>query len=69
MSDVVVVKCRGGAALWAAAAMAVSPGCVFYGRYAIHEYWLVFSLMLGAWGAQGANDPGVRGGAVVTLEM
>jgi uncharacterized protein (TIGR03663 family) len=42
-----------GAALWAAAAMAISPGCVFYGRYAIHEYWLVFSLMLGAWGLAG----------------
>ena len=41
------------AALWAAAAMAVSPGCVFYGRYAIHEYWLVFSLMLCAWGCAG----------------
>ena len=41
------------AALWAAAAMAVSPGCIFYGRYAIHEYWLVFSLMLCAWGLAG----------------
>ncbi|MGA3172671.1 MAG: flippase activity-associated protein Agl23 [Chthoniobacteraceae bacterium] len=41
------------AALWAAAAMAVSPGCVFYGRYAIHEYWLVFALMLCAWGLAG----------------
>ena len=42
-----------GAALWAAAAMAVSPGCVFYGRYAIHEYWLVLALMLCAWGLAG----------------
>jgi uncharacterized protein (TIGR03663 family) len=41
------------AALWAAAAMAVSPGCIFYGRYAIHEYWLVLSLMLVAWGLAG----------------
>ncbi|HEX4086189.1 MAG TPA: glycosyltransferase family 39 protein, partial [Chthoniobacteraceae bacterium] len=41
------------AALWAAAAMAVSPGCVFYGRYAIHEYWLVLSLMAIAWGMAG----------------
>src|SRR3954469_21492186 len=24
---------------WAAAAMAVSPGFVFYGRYSIHEVW------------------------------
>ncbi len=31
---------------WGAAAMAVSPGFVFYGRYAIHETWLVFFLML-----------------------
>ncbi len=48
------------AALWAAAAMAVSPGCVFYGRYAIHEYWLVFSLMLGAWGFAGLWKYGER---------
>src|SRR6059058_3862538 len=39
----------------AALAMAVSPGFVFYGRYAIHEVWLVlFSMMfilglLGLW--------------------
>ncbi len=31
---------------WAALAMAVSPGFIFYGRYAIHETWLVFFLML-----------------------
>jgi uncharacterized protein (TIGR03663 family) len=31
---------------WGAFAMAVSPGFVFYGRYAIHETWLVFFLML-----------------------
>jgi uncharacterized protein (TIGR03663 family) len=49
-----------GAALWAAAAMAISPGCVFYGRYAIHEYWLVFSLMLGAWGLAGLWQSGER---------
>ena len=39
----------------AALAMAVSPGLVFYGRYAIHEVWLqIFSMMfilgiLGLW--------------------
>src|SRR5437773_3771846 len=39
----------------AALAMAISPGCVFYGRYAIHEVWLqLFSTMfilglLGLW--------------------
>ncbi|MEQ1859945.1 MAG: flippase activity-associated protein Agl23 [Chthoniobacteraceae bacterium] len=34
------------ASRWAALAMAVSPGFVFYGRYAIHETWLVLFLML-----------------------
>ena len=33
-------------ARWAALAMAVSPGFVFYGRYSIHEVWLVFFSML-----------------------
>src|SRR5690242_8326711 len=33
-------------ARWAALAMAVSPGFVFYGRYSIHEIWLVFFSML-----------------------
>lgn len=66
------------AARWAAAAMAVSPGCVFYGRYAIHEYWLVFSLMLCAWGLAGLWQSGERNylfalwvgvtGAVLTKE-
>ena len=49
-----------GAARWAAAAMAVSPGCVFYARYAIHECWLVFSLMLCAWGLAGLWEVGKR---------
>ena len=30
----------------AALAMAVSPGFVFYGRYAIHEVWLQFFSMM-----------------------
>ncbi len=40
---------------WAALAMAVSPGFVFYGRYSIHEVWLlIFSMLfilglLGLW--------------------
>ncbi len=34
----------------AALAMAVSPGMVFYGRYAIHEPALLFFLMLTVWG-------------------
>jgi len=49
-----------GAALWAAAAMAVSPACIFYGRYAIHEYWLVLSLMACAWGLAGLWQSGER---------
>ena len=48
------------AALWAAGAMAISPGGVFYARYAIHEYWLVFALMLMAWGLAGLWYEGKR---------
>jgi uncharacterized protein (TIGR03663 family) len=39
-----------GACALAALAMAVSPGAVFYSRYAIHETAFVFFLMLAAWG-------------------
>ena len=38
---------------WAALAMAVSPGFVFYGRYSIHEVWLVFFSMLFVYGLLG----------------
>jgi uncharacterized protein (TIGR03663 family) len=48
------------AALWAAAAMALSPGSVFYARYAIHEDWLVFALMLLAWGLMGIWQSGEK---------
>ncbi len=34
----------------AALAFAISPGMVFYSRYAIHEAWLVFAMVLGVWG-------------------
>src|SRR5581483_1672846 len=37
----------------AALAMAVSPGAVFYGRYAIHESELVLFLILAAWAIAG----------------
>jgi uncharacterized protein (TIGR03663 family) len=37
----------------AALAMAISPGMVFYGRYAIHETWMLFFLLLIAWGLPG----------------
>ena len=36
---------------WAALAFAVSPACVFYGRYSIHEPWFVLFCMLFVWGA------------------
>lgn len=39
------------AARWAALAFAVSPACVFYGRYSIHEPWFVLFGMLFVWGA------------------
>lgn len=38
------------AVLWAAAAMAVSPAYVFFGRYSIHESGMVFFLMATVWG-------------------
>ncbi len=44
----------------AALAMAVSPGMVFYGRYAIHESWLLFFLLLTAWGFAGLWQFGER---------
>ena len=44
----------------AAVCMAVSPGFVFYGRYAIHESWFVFFLMLTAWGLAGLCHFGTR---------
>ena len=37
----------------AALAMAISPAMVFYGRYAIHESWLLFFLLLTTWGGAG----------------
>lgn len=37
----------------AAVAMAVSPGMIFYSRYAIHETWLPFFTLLAVYGAFG----------------
>lgn len=54
-----------GPARLAALALAVSPAAVFYGRYAIHESWLVLSLMatmlgfLGLWRDGGRRDLGI----------
>lgn len=42
----------------AALAMAVSPGFVFYGRYAIHETWLVLALMVMVAGLAGVWTSG-----------
>ena len=46
---------------WAAMAMAVSPGFVFYGRYSIHEVWMLFSSMLMVLGLLGLWRIGTRG--------
>ncbi len=46
---------------WAALAMAVSPGFVFYGRYSIHEVWLLLFSMLFILGLLGLWKFGTRG--------
>lgn len=45
----------------AALALAVSPGMIFYHRYAIHESWMMFFLLLLFWGALGLWQFGSRG--------
>ncbi len=45
---------------WAALAMAVSPGFIYYQRDAIHETWLVFFLVLLFWGVFGLWQDGRR---------
>ncbi|GAT33169.1 TIGR03663 family protein [Terrimicrobium sacchariphilum] len=45
---------------WAALAMAISPAYVFYGRYTIHESWLVLFLLLTCWGILGLWRDGTR---------
>jgi uncharacterized protein (TIGR03663 family) len=47
-------------ARFAALAMAVSPAYVFYGRYSIHESWLVFFSTLFLWGVLGLWKSGER---------
>lgn len=47
---------------WAALAMAVSPAFVFYGRYSIHESWMVFFLLLATWGIFELWSHGSRAG-------
>jgi uncharacterized protein (TIGR03663 family) len=50
------------AARWAAAAMAVSPACVFYARYSIHESELLAFLLLTTWGVLELWKNGSRAG-------
>lgn len=57
---------RGGTRL-AALALAVSPAAVFYGRYAIHESWLVLSLLITTLGILGLWKEGGRRDLVVTV--
>ena len=44
----------------AALAMAISPGCVYFGRDAIHESWLLLFLLLAVWGIAGLWRGGGR---------
>ena len=55
------------AARFGALALAVSPAAVFYGRYAIHESWLVLALMLTTWGLLGLWKEGTRRDLIVTF--
>ncbi len=48
------------ASRWAAAAMAVSPAYVFYGRYSIHESWMVLFSILLLWAVLGLWEKGER---------
>lgn len=42
--------CGRPAVRWAALAFAVSPACVFYNRYSIHEPWFVLACVVFTWG-------------------
>lgn len=44
----------------AALALAISPAAVFYGRYAIHESWLLLFLLTAVWGLAGLWREGRR---------
>src|SRR5437868_7146382 len=46
-----------GVARLAALAMAVSPGFIFYGRYSIHEVWLLLLLSLVGAGSRACTRP------------
>lgn len=55
------------AAALAAAGMALSPGFIFYQRYAIHETWLVFFLMQLIWGVMELVGRGTRRGLLAVV--
>ncbi|HEX8373365.1 MAG TPA: flippase activity-associated protein Agl23 [Chthoniobacterales bacterium] len=55
------------AAAIGAAGLAISPGFVFYQRYAIHETWLVLFLMLLAWGVMEMVSFGTRRGLAAVV--
>jgi len=51
----------------AALAMAVSPACVFYGRYSIHESWMMLFQILFLWGVLGVWQKGDRKFYITTV--
>ena len=55
------------AARFGALALAVSPAVVFYGRYAIHESWMVLALLITAWGLLGLWREGGRRDLFATI--
>lgn len=55
------------AARFGALALALSPAGVFYGRYAIHEPWFVFALMLTTWGVLGLWSEGGKRDLIATF--
>ena len=50
-----------------ALALALSPAAIFYGRYAIHESWLVLALLITLWGLLGLWKEGGRRDMIVTV--
>jgi len=56
-----------GAARLGALALTVSPAAVFYGRYAIHESWLVLALMITTLGLLGLWKEGARRDLAITI--
>jgi uncharacterized protein (TIGR03663 family) len=55
------------AARWGALALALSPAMVFYGRYAIHESWLVLALLITTRGLMGLWKEGGRRDLIIVF--